>query len=158
MTQLIIKIVLMLGIVLGISNYLLYLKTGKMPFNMETLFGNNGQGIELSAPSIPELINNSSNPVKEEVYKWVDEKGVTHFSKQKPDSGQDAESIELGSNINIVDAVKVKPKAETVATKVNTENFNYHPKNVKKLIDDAQNVEKLIKDRYDQQQKIIDSR
>ncbi len=154
MTKLIIKTLIMLTIVIGISNYVLYIKTGKMPFNLDTLFSSNSSGGSTTVPALPQLLNNSSKPVKEEVYKWVDDKGVTHFSKQKPPETKNAESIEVGNNINLMKGVPVA-KREASKTQINTDDFSYNPKNVKKLIDDAQNVEKLLNDRYKEQEKTL---
>ena len=155
MGKLIFKVVVMTAVFIGISNYILYVQTGKSPFDMASFMA--GGSSDDSQAAMDKLLGKPAKPVKEEVYTWKDENGVTHFSKTKPLHMEEAEKLEVGENTNIMQSVPVNREKEAPKTKVNTENIGYSPSNVQNLMKDAQNIEKLLQERYEEQTKAIDS-
>jgi hypothetical protein len=92
---------------------------------------------------------------KVQVYKWRDKNGVMQFSSTPPVDGSAAEQVVLKPNDNVVQAVKV-PEKETASAAVSSEMPNpYSIKGMKKVMDDAKGVEKLLQDRHEQQQKML---
>ena len=81
---------------------------------------------------------------------------MTHFSESRDFAPNEATAMEVGSNINIMDATKL-PEEKAEKKKINTSDFNYSPKNVSKLLEDAQNVEQLLKDRQADQDALLDA-
>ena len=140
----------MLFVVIGMSNYALYLMTGKTPFSSFKL------------PSFSKAEIQSVNPLNnrpEQAYKWVDKKGVTHYSTEKPPQEQaSVEVLEVDPNVNIIQSVKMPEEIEEASTTITpVEGPLYDPQNIKKLMDDAKNVEKVLQERYEKQEEIINS-
>ncbi|MFT5082355.1 MAG: hypothetical protein ACI9Y1_000380 [Lentisphaeria bacterium] len=162
MGKLIFKMVVMVVIFIGISNYMLYIMTGKLPFDIRSISMPSFSVDELM-PSAPALGALSSGSDTETVYKWVDENGVTQYSNEQPpqlgevNTEQSLKVLILDPNENIIQAVKIPAKEEVkkkVAPDLPTGNV-YNPANVKKLMDDAKNVKKLLDDRAKAQEKLL---
>ena len=157
MNKLIIKMLVMVGLFIGISNYVLMVKTGK---SMD--FG----GIFPKDMSVDGVLNSvkDSTPtslsvgVKEEtVYKWVDENGITHYSAEQPASIGTAEVMTVRSDTNVVQGTETSEVAPTIEKpSTDLENINLSPQRVQKLMKDAQNVENLLQEREQQQRQLID--
>lgn len=150
MGKLLAKIAMMLFVMLGISNYGYYLMTGNLPFSGFKL-------PDFSTPSLSEV--NPLSDGKDKAYKWTDEHGVTHYSNEEPPVESAAEIIEVDPNTNIIQSIEI-PEKETEkepSTITPVEGPLYKPENIKKLIDDAKNVEKVLQDRHEQQEEIINS-
>lgn len=124
------KSVLMMALMLGVSSYLLYLRTGHTPWS---LLGINSwsQAGERVAPDIDVdrlaqkvglSLQSATSAAKEaagnltasgdsaeavQVYKWVDAQGVTHFSETPP-QGVESTLITLGANINVIPSVSAQ--------------------------------------------------
>ena len=130
----------------GISNYILYMQTGKLPFDI----GN------LKAPSLASLNPANLNPLRSDkatVYKWVDENGVTQFSTEPPpNQDQNTEVLELDAkDMNTMQAVEIPDRdSNSSATALNNLPTNplQVPGAVKQLVDDAKNVQNLMDERY----------
>jgi len=114
------------------------------------------------------------------VYKWVDENGRTHFS-EKPPIGKVAEAMELKTDTNVMQAVKIpeaEPEPDDFGSRIislgkspdeksdsddDDENEMaggelenpYSPEGVQKLIENAKNVSKMMDQRTKQQQSIL---
>ena len=69
MGKIIFKACVVVALVLGASNYMIYMKTGKLPFNLQSFFSGSGS----TGFTFTEKRN--AKPVKEMVYQWVDENG-----------------------------------------------------------------------------------
>ena len=95
---------------------------------------------------------------KVRVYKWRDENGVIQFSNEPPlSSSIDSEQIMLDPNSNVIQAVKVAEKEEEVKPVVKTESANpYSVNGMKKVVDDAKDVEEVLQRRHAEQQKMMD--
>ncbi len=141
MYKMIFKAALMLGIVLGISNYMLYIMTGKSPFSSAS------SALPNFTPSLKKITPKLS---KETVYKWTDENGRTHYSSDPIPGGTNVEEMEVDPNVNVMDAVEI-PKDEPSRPPVNLPEGNiYHPEKIKQLVDDARNVQDLMNERNHQ--------
>ncbi len=148
MKKLVIKSLMMIAIFIGISQYFVYIMTGKSPLDELK-----APEISLSTPDIKDVVTGG----KQTVYKWVDENGVTQYTSEAPPE-QSATAMELDPNTNIVQGIKMpegeETEEETPKAEVPQGNI-YSPQSVKKLMDDAKNVQKLLNDRYEQQEKAL---
>ncbi len=146
MKKLIIKSVMMIAIFIGISQYFVYIMTGKSPLD-----GLKAPEISLSTPDIKNAVTGG----KQTVYKWVDANGVTQYTSEAPPA-QSATTMELDPNTNIVQGIKMpgdeESEKESPKSEIPQGNI-YNPESIKKLMDDTKNVQKLLNDRYKQQDK-----
>ncbi|TVZ39792.1 uncharacterized protein DUF4124 [Alteromonadaceae bacterium 2753L.S.0a.02] len=151
-SKLVIKLIVMVIVMLGISNYVLYIMTGKTPFSSDSL-------PSISAPKLSDL--KPKLPAgKDKVYKWTDDKGVVHYSSEAPQQTTEAtETLEVDPNTNVIQGIEVptEEKTETVQAPPPQPSLHnpYSQEGVQKLMDDARNVQKLLDDRYEQQKKIM---
>lgn len=158
MQKLIFKCVVMLIVVVGASNYMLYITTGASPFS-----GFSWSKWRDKVPSLNTASIESLSPVSgtQTVYKWVDANGVTQYSTEAPPETTVAQTLELDPNTNIVQSVKLPEEAaeESKSTPqvALPEGPIYSPDNVKQLMDNAKNVQKLLNERHNNQQKALDS-
>lgn len=107
---------------------------------------------------VPEKLSNMTNDNKIQVYKWRDQNGVMQFSNEPPPATIDAEQIELNPNSNVVQAIKIpeKKSIEKVKNVAKTDMPNpYSVKGMKKVMDDAKNVEHILQQRHEDQQKML---
>lgn len=103
-------------------------------------------------------------PVETVVYKWQDKNGEWHFSNHPPPEGAAASTTTYRSDINVVAPPQAEspPTQESPAAKL-ADNPGIpsllpitDPDRVKKLINDAKNVQNLADDRQHQLDQIID--
>ena len=105
--------------------------------------------------SAPNTIKNAISDEKVQVYRWRDENGVMQFSSTPPQDAL-AERVELDPNSNIMQAVSVEKIAEPEKKGVtNRPQSPYTARRLKKVMDDAKDVESLLKQRHEQQQEVI---
>ncbi len=106
---------------------------------------------------IPKNIKSVVTDKKIDVYKWVDEHGVTQFSSTPPFEGGDFEMMELSPTTNVIDAFEAPKKEQKEAS--NPEVFNvgspYSPGGMKEIVDDSQNVQDKLNQRQAEQEKIL---
>lgn len=151
MKTLIFKAVLMILIMVGISNYLMYIMTGKAPFS----FGD--MSLNMPEASISEL--KSHIPAgKEQAYKWTDANGTVHYSSEPPPENHAVELIHVDPNTNLVQGLRSEPKkVETQVNQVPATTLPtgsvYNPKTIKKLMDDAKGVQETLNKRYENLEK-----
>lgn len=97
------------------------------------------------------------------IYEWKDNDGNIQFSTSPPAAGVEYTAKEYDPNTNVIQAVKL-PESDTDEAETEKENnttpveeigSTYSPDNIKKLIDDAKNVENLLNDRFEKQKAII---
>ena len=134
---------------------------------------------ELSLPQIPEATstdNAASKSVsmpsaegKDIVYKWRDEKGELHFSSSPPPEGFEYTAKGYDPNTNLIQSLPVQSEAtrEIGAAEqkgeiaVNEDAAEdeignpYSPEKVKKLMKDAKNIQKMLDDRFKQQEALM---
>ena len=137
-------------IAFGAMTYLSYLSTGQVVFPMAGVLSNISDGVKQTKSSSPTTL-----------YKWQDAQGQWHYSEQPPASGE-VSTVTVNPQANIIQAPPVKEKKPAAAAaKVSSadqpvETVNpYNPAQVRQTIEDAKNVEKLLQDRAQQQEAII---
>ncbi len=119
----------------------------------------------LSMPKVPDALK-SANPAnkaggKDIIYKWKDAKGVLHFSSTPPPAGIKYSAKGYDPDMNLIQSVKVEeekpaPAAEVPSLEKPSDLVGvYSPAKIKKLKQDALNVQKLLNDRNKKLEAII---
>lgn len=104
-----VKSVVILVVVLGLVNYVVYLQTGQMPV---IKFAERISDFSLSLPDMPDVklpetikqLGNSTDllpATQTRIYKWTDRQGVVHYGEEPPPDGH-AEMLMIDSNTNLV--------------------------------------------------------
>ena len=106
---------------------------------------------------VPKNLTNAITDEKVEVYKWRDEHGVMQFSNMPPPAGDNAEKLELNPNENIVQAVKIPVKEEPEEKTEAEAPSPYTMKGMKKVMKDAKDVEKMLQQRHEEQDKLLNN-
>lgn len=148
MGKLAFKLFAMLAIMLGVSNYMMYIMTGKLPFSADSF------SVPSLPDSLPSTIGSSILSKKQQAYKWTDENGVVHYSSEAPSDAAQATIIEVDPNTNMVQGLRSAAEPDTEATEPKQEPHAslpqgniYNPDTIKKLIDDAKNVQETLNKR-----------
>ena len=105
----------------------------------------------------PSNLSSAVTDEKVQVYKWRDENGVMQFSNTPPLKESNAEQILLDPNSNIIQAVKVPEKEEPGPVVKKKSSNPYSVSGMKKVVDDARDVEKLLQQRQEQQQEALNN-
>jgi len=122
---------------------------------------------DITLPQLPETIKNTEiNSVTDSndvIYKWRDSKGELHFSSSPPSEGIRYTSKGYDPNTNLIQSVNIPDeKPEQVVEqapqikKPSDIGNPYSPEKVEKLMEDAQNIQKLLNDRISKQEALID--
>lgn len=92
-----------------------------------------------------------------EVYKWVDEHGVTQFSNRPPEKSRESEKIVLSPDTNVISAIKIPEKEpEVVASpQVHSLSSPYSPGGMKKMVDEATGMQEMLDQRKLEQDKAL---
>lgn len=119
-------------------------------------FGFFGGGSEKSE-KLPQNIQQVVTDEKVEVFKWVDEHGVTQFSHSPPMAGVESEKITLSPDTNVVDALKIAEEEPEIEAKPSVFSLGspYSPEGMKDLVDDSVNVKDMLNQRQAEQDKIM---
>jgi hypothetical protein len=148
MGKLIFKVIVMLVIMIGAANYGVYIMTGKSPFADFSW-----SKISINAPDVGNVLPKG----KEKVYKW-EKDGVIVYSSEPPPEAQNSELIEVDPNTNIVQATEV-PNADTGEQSVQTPGMPdgpvYSPDQIRKIVDDAKEVRRMMDERSAEQEKAL---
>ncbi len=124
---------------------------------------------EFSIPDLPKISGsknvdtiNSGSP--NSIYEWKDAEGNLQFSNTPPAEGIEYTVREYDPNTNVIQSIEL-PAEETEASTepqtnqkiISSEDPSdvYSPEGVKKLIDDAKNIENILNDRLKEQQATI---
>ncbi len=171
MLKFIFKIIIVILLMFGLSNYANYLMTGKTP------------DISFEKPSLPKIdiskltgsVSEKFDSIKKEnsnedtyLYKWRDAKGVIHYTSEKPSNNiANIESIKINNDTNVVPSVpsvssvssneEESVQQQSVASELPTEippNL-YSPEGVKQLFDQAKNVQNQMNEQFQEQENII---
>jgi hypothetical protein len=124
---------------------------------------------ELGIPDLPEGvdlpgIDGAEPDGRDIVYQWTDADGLIQFSTRPPPAGVEFSVKGYDPNTNLIQSVKPKeaPVADAARglqpeqTPPDVEIGNpYSPENVRKLIDDATQVQEVINQRYQQQEALM---
>lgn len=171
MGKLIFKMLLMVGIALGMSNYMMYIMTGNSPFSdfkLPTLssFKFKKPNLNISNPFDGSLTSGSNH-----AYKWTDIHGTVHYSSEPPPEIDSIEKLTEATAMNTLQRINVDPNINLIRGETSTQEKEiqveksiqaestphlYSPGGAKKLMEDAKNIEKLLNDRHLKQQEIID--
>lgn len=162
MKTLIFKSILIVGIALGIANYVFYLNSGKMlidglsSIELSSMLPSksdirNAVSVAKEIPSdvASSFDNNDDN--EQAVYKWIDANGKVHYSSKPPEETTNAREVAIDPNQNIVQRVDTKPKVEnksapTIAP-TSLDIQTYSPETIEKLVNDAKEVQTLMNER-----------
>ncbi len=120
---------------------------------------------ELSLPD--ELsIDTQTNP-EGMVYKWKDSHGTWQFSNEPPPEGILFTATVYDSNMNVIQAVETKrsvPKKDGIpqssdkpVSSISDAGSVYEPKKIEELFDDANNLESLLNNRMNEQNKALNN-
>jgi hypothetical protein len=120
---------------------------------------------DLKMPDLPSMSSNkflTSSGGRGEVavfYQWYDNQGTVQFTTTPPPHGIDYVVKEFNPDTNLIEAVNLpveKSVSETSAISTAREpsleiGSPYNPEDVKKLIEDAQSIEKKLQQRFEDQ-------
>lgn len=143
-------------VILGFLSVMPMIYMGKfdpMSFFDSGISGGMSEFKKLKAKAPKNLSSVVSNE-KVQVYKWRDENGVMQFSNTPP-VGHDTEQLTLDPNSNLMKAVKPPVEEEPEEEDVAEVPSPYSMKGMKKVMNDAKGVEDLLKQRHEDQQKML---
>jgi len=162
MIKLIVKLFMVVIIILGIANYLFYVKTGQGGVNLDDIsmpeLSFDTDKIKKSLPTF-DLSGEDDNVL----YKWVDENGNTQYSQQRPEGNISTTIISPDETLTVIPAAKTnsktsnEPNNETPAPQAPNSGLNTQPESVQQLIDQAKDVQNVIDERDRRQRQTIDS-
>jgi len=95
------------------------------------------------------------------IYEWRNQQGELNFTTMPPPKGVDFTQKSYDPNMNLIQSVKVKPEqVETVSSQSRAKQVHnignpYAAGKVEKLMDDAQNIENLLNDRFKKQEAML---
>jgi len=153
---------------LGLANYMIYLKTGTLPFS--SLPDLSPSSLIPNKSTVTNIVNKVSKEVPSnsepgKVYKWTDEKGKVHYSTE-PAQNTAVEEVKVNLDANIVKRFEVPKKEEAklpqnsaatsqenVPVSVNA----YDPETIQQLIKDAKEVQTLMDERNEKINQTLDS-
>jgi hypothetical protein len=125
---------------------------------------------DFSLPDMPSFDSGSGSKLtsstrvlggKDVFYKWYDAEGNLQFTTEPPDDGIEYTVKGYDPNTNVIQAVKL-PEAETESAAIEPTptgesaselpSMNaYDPESIKKLFEETRNIEKLLNQRYQNQ-------
>lgn len=99
--RIVFKILVVLGVVVGIANYVIYLQTGRMPVqewvkNISLNPGDMASEAKNLGKNVIDQVK-PSEPLK--VYKWTDENGVVHYGERPANEAAQEVSIDTDHNV-----------------------------------------------------------
>ena len=111
---------------------------------------------------LPKVDSPGGNLLKGEdkVYQWYDSDGNIHFTTEPPPQGVDYEVRSFNPDANVIQSVEM-PRDDQAATDEAAETASADPSDIgnpysgeslKKLFEDARNVEKLLEQRFQNQE------
>ena len=113
--------------------------------------------IETLQEQAPKNIQEVVTDKEVEVYKWVDQNGVTQFGQAPPMEGGDSKKIVLSPKTNVIDAFKAPESEVEVAKKPKVFKVGspYSVEGMKQLVDDSVNVQELLNQRQAEQDQMM---
>jgi len=143
-----------------------------LPFTI--LKGTDGKPLlsfaDLKSPELPKVsgsitgLGGKNSNRKDAIYKWVGENGDLQFSNSPPPAGIEYTVMNYDPNQNVIQAVEIEsnepvevlerePKKKVTSMK--DVGNPYSPEKIEKLFEDANNIEKLLNQRLNNQEAII---
>ena len=152
-------------ILLGAGNYASYMLTGKTP----SIINEAPRLPDINLPDIKKSLSQKIDAIKDKtddntevqhLYKWRDDKGVIHFSSEQPVGIDNVETISYHKETNTVPAIGlIKENTDSPVNNTSPNNLSteipeniYSPEGIKQLINQAQDVQKLVNDQLSQQE------
>jgi len=119
MMRLVFKAMLVVCLAVGIGNYMIYLKTGRLPvsewknnINLESFNFSAQQVIEETKSATKEAVtghfSDGDKSAATKIYKWTDENGVVHYGERPADAGAQLLDVSDG-NVTILPASDSSP-------------------------------------------------
>lgn len=102
----------------------------------------------------PKNLSNVVTDKKVQVYQWRDKNGIMQYSNTPPPDMQ-ARQVTLDPDHNVIQATSIPPQEEKQAPVADTVERPYSIQGMQKVVNDAKDVEKLLKQRHERQQKAI---
>ena len=175
MLKFIFKIIFMSVLLFGVSMYAKYLMTGQAPeLNLD-----NPTLPDIDISQIKDSISDKVGSVKDKItaeeetketylYKWRDDKGIIHYTSEKPPTEtKNLESIKIDNQTNVVPAVSdnvpdntanTEPAQQTSSLPSTNMPANvYSPEGIKQLFEQAENVQNLMNEQFEQQEQSINN-
>ena len=168
MLKFFLKLIFIIVLIFGFSNYANYMITGETP----EIIKKTSSLTELNISTINKSITNKLNSRKEKtktepetkttyLYKWRDDKGVMHYTSEKPIGEiKSLESIKLSNNTNVITTNKnneatasEKKSTQSVSTDLPTN--IYSPEGIKQLFDKAKNIQNIMDENLSHQEAAI---
>ena len=165
MLRILFKIFAVAFVVAGASGYAAYLKTGRLPW--QGLSWSPPQ-VKIGKPAVP--LPGSDAGDDRPIYKWRDEDGGWVYSNSKPPDGVEFDIVAVDPQANIMKPVTTSEPEQTAAPQALAANEHgdkdasqnpaeqpalYSPEGVKKLMDDAKNVQNVINEQARKQHEMI---
>jgi hypothetical protein len=127
---------------------------------------------DFSAPSLPkgpevDSITDSKRFTggQDTIYQWHDSEGNIQFTTEPPPEGAEYQVRHFDPDTNVIQSVEVPSRevpvgevgvdAEKTVESVAEDKNPYSPENLKKIFEDARNVEKLLDQRFQNQESAI---
>jgi Domain of unknown function (DUF4124) len=167
MFKFLIKVIFFVILLFGVNNYANFLVTGKtvdFSFDPPSL-------PDINFSEVKESISNKFNAVTAEpesesksadiyLYKWRDEKGVIHYTSEKPTEViQNLESIKINNQINVVPAdsnkISTASQADIQLPSTTLPENIYSPEGIKHLFEQAKSIQNLMNEQFEQQENTI---
>jgi len=114
MMRLIFRTLVLVVLLFGIANYLIYLKTGQPPFNSvrENYNGNwlaaikdsfsSSALVERAKKTVDDLsAEEPAKPAPAKVYKWTDAEGVVHYGDRPDSAGAEQVEVKIQNAISV---------------------------------------------------------
>jgi hypothetical protein len=119
---------------------------------------------DISMPDMPNLPDNETLGDKDVIYKWTDAEGSLQFSNTPPPDGVEYTVKGYDPNLNVIRAVDVESnvpievveeESKKKVTSAEDIGSPYSPEKIGKLFEDANNIEKLLNQRLNNQEALI---
>ncbi|SMF07382.1 protein of unknown function [Alteromonadaceae bacterium Bs31] len=150
MKKLIFKVLIAVVIMVGLSNYGLYLTTGKTPFanmSFSSLFANTS--LDDLKPELPKG--------NDTAYKWTDENGLVHYSSEPPSDSETAKRLDVDPDVNMIQGIEPSSPAASAPQAPQTPQLSnpYSAEGIQQTLDKARNVQKILDERHEKQKKLM---
>lgn len=166
MFKFLLKIIFIFILIFGFSNYANYLMTGETPEIITKPLPD--LDISVIKKSISKKLNSEKETIKVApetestyLYKWRDDKGIMHYTSEKPTGEiKSLESIKLSNNTNIIpsdnnDTKQVNDKKSTQLLSTELPANLYSPEGIKQLFDKAKDIQNLMDENFNHQEAAI---
>lgn len=148
--------ILMMLIILGLLSVTPMIYMGR--FDPTTFFEGGGGEIQRLRAKAPKNLSSVVTDKRVQVYQWRDKNGVMQYSNTPP-MDMPSKQVTLNPDSNVIQATKRQPEQVEVKKTPGADEAPrpYSVSGMKKVINDARQVEELLQKRHEQQQKKINN-